>query len=149
MNTQPKSRSSKQIGFALKLAAAMVGSALLLTLARAQGWIDQDVVMRAYNVIMGLTLAVYANFLPKLMDGTTPRSIHEATLAQVVGRVTGWSMMLAFLIWAALWAFAPLSIARTGSIAAVILSVLVTLAFIAWTATHRRTPKGNPPTDPL
>lgn len=129
MNENGNSRARKHVLFALKIAAVMIGCALLLTWARKQGWVDHDLVMRAYNVIMGLALAAYGNAMPKLMHETPPRSIHEATLAQAVARVTSWVMTLAFLAWAALWAFAPQDVARIGSMLAVGVGAVGVLAY--------------------
>jgi hypothetical protein len=131
MNDRPASRSRKHIRVALKLAAVMVGAGLLLTLARQQGWIDNEMVVRAYNVVMGLAFAAYGNLLPKLSE-PAPRSLHEATVAQAIGRVTSWAMTLAFLVWAVLWAFAPQDLALIGSLTAVGASVVVTVGYTVW-----------------
>jgi hypothetical protein len=138
MNEHHNPRARKHVLFALKLAAVMVGGALLLTLARKLGWIEAELVTRAYNVIMGLALAAYGNAMPKFMHEMPPRSIHEATLAQAVARVTSWAMTLAFLAWAALWAFAPLDVARIGGIAVVGTSAVVMIGFIAWKCASTR-----------
>lgn len=139
MNEHRNPRARKHIIFALKLAAVMIGAALLLTLARSQGWIDQELVVRAYNVVMGLAFAIYGNVLPKMMHEAPPRSMREATLAQAIGRVSGWVMTLAFLTWAALWAFAPQDFAGIGSLAAVGASVLVMLGYTMWKYAAGRT----------
>ena len=133
MNENPNPRIRQDILFGLKLAAVMVGGALLLTLARKQGWIDQEVVTRAYNVILGLALAAYANAIPK-MYGPPPQTLHHATLAQAVRRVASWALTLAFLVWTALWVFAPRDIAQIGSIAAVGASVAVMFGYSIWKA---------------
>lgn len=138
MNDTPNPRARNHVLFSLKLAAIMVGSALLLTLARKQGWVDGDMVTRAYNVIMGLALANYGNALPKFMHETPPRSIREATLAQAMARVSSWAMTLAFLTWAALWAFAPMAFALVGGIVAVIASMVVMLGFMVWKCNKTR-----------
>lgn len=132
MNENRNPRARKHILFALKLAAIMVGAGLLLTLMRRQGWIEGEQVVRAYNVVMGLAFAAYGNVMPKLMHETPPRSIHEATLAQAVARVSSWAMTLAFLAWAALWAFAPQDLAKIGSLAAVGTSAAVMLGYTVW-----------------
>ena len=128
MNENSRPRANN-IWFSLKLAGSILGASLLLTLARQQGWLDAEQVMRAFNIVLGVTLAIYGNALPKMMDGNPPRTLHEATVAQAIGRVSGWAMTLAFLVWAALWAFAPLQIARIGSIGAVVASVVVMLGY--------------------
>ena len=131
MSESPYLRARKQILFAIKLAAVMIGAALLLTLARKQGWIDPAQVMRAQNVIIGLALAAFCNAMPKML-GRPPRSIREATLSQTVLRVGGWVMTVGLLVWTALWAFAPQRLAATGSMIAVGASVAIMLGYAAW-----------------
>lgn len=133
MSENPNPRIRQDILFGLKLAAVMVGGALLLTLAHKQGWIDQEMVTRAYNVILGLALAAYANAIPK-MYGPPPQTLHHATLAQAVRRVASWALTLAFLVWTALWIFAPRDIAQIGSIVAVGAGVAVMFGYLIWKA---------------
>lgn len=121
----------KEILFGLKLAAAMIAGALLLAVAHKQGWVGAELVTRGNNIIIGLALAVFCNAMPKRMQGS-PRSVQQATLAQAIGRVGGWAMTLAFLVWTALWAFAPQELARTGSMVAVGAGVAVMLGYAAW-----------------
>lgn len=143
MNENASSNARRHILFSLKIAAVMVGGALLLTLARNQGWIDGELVVRGYNVIMGLALATYGNFMPKMMDGPPPRSIHDATLKQAVGRVSSWAMTLSFLTWAALWAFAPQDLALIGSLAAVGACAAVIAVYTLWKYVAFHTTKGD------
>lgn len=134
MNRIRHAHARRHVAFAMKLAAAIVVAALMLSFARAQGWIDGDALVRAFNVVMGLAFAAYGNAMPKFMHEVPPRSLHEATLQQAIARVASWTMTLAFLAWAALWAFAPRELAMPASLAAVAAGVLVTLAIVAWTA---------------
>lgn len=124
-------RARKQIIFSLKLAAIMLGGALLLVLARKQGWIDATQVVRANSIILGLAFAAFCNVTPKMLSGP-PRSLRQATLAQAAGRVTGWTMTLAFLVWTAAWVFAPQEIATVVSVTAVGASVVVSLGYAIW-----------------
>ena len=133
MNDNPNSRIRQEIFFGLKLAAVMIGAALLLTLARKLGWIDGEMVVRANNVVLGLAFAAFSNVIPK-MYGPSPRNLYHATLGQAVRRVNSWAMTLAFLVWAALWAFAPREIALIGSMAAVGASIVITLGYTIWKA---------------
>ncbi|WP_250625985.1 hypothetical protein [Pinirhizobacter soli] len=135
MNENPNPRIRQDILFGLKLGAVMIGAALLFTLARKQGWIDAEQVLRWNSVVMGLALAAYANAIPK-MYGPPPRTLHHATLAQAVRRVTSWALTLAFLVWAALWAFAPRGIAQIGSVVAVGSGVAVMFGYLVWKATR-------------
>ncbi|HEY4144079.1 hypothetical protein [Pinirhizobacter sp.] len=135
-------RTRKQIVFSLKLAAVMLGGSLLLVLARKQGWVDAEHVLRANNVILGLALAAFSNATPKMLNGP-PRSLHHATLAQAAGRVSGWTMTVAFLIWAALWAFAPREYATILSVAAVVASVVVSIGYAVWKSAACRASKSD------
>jgi len=133
MSENPNPRIRQEIFFALKLATVMIGAALLLTLAHRQGWIDGEMVVRANNIVLGLALAAFSNVIPK-MYGPPPRNLYQATLAQAVRRVNSWAMTLAFLVWAALWAFAPRDIALIGSMVAVGASIVITLGYTIWKA---------------
>ncbi|WP_426269070.1 hypothetical protein ACN9MB_12480 [Dyella kyungheensis] len=118
----------------------MIVVALLLALARRQGWIDQTQVVRAFNIVLGLGFAAYSNLLPK-MYGPPPRSLRHATLAQAVRRVTSWTMTLAFLIWSVLWIFAPQQIASIASVAVVIAAIAISLGYLVWKAAVGHTSK--------
>lgn len=132
MNENPKQGASAESPiFALKLAAVIIGSALLLTLAFTAGLIGKESAERWNNIITALVCAVYCNFLPKIF-GAPPRTVHDATLAQAMIRVSGWSMTLAFLVYAAFWAFASPDIARIGSVVAVGLSGLIVVGYSMW-----------------
>ncbi|BDU18998.1 hypothetical protein [Dyella sp. GSA-30] len=135
-------RVRQDILLGLKLGAIMIGASLLLALARRQGWIDAALVMRGYNVILGLAMAAYCNLIPK-MYGPPPRSLHHATLAQAVRRVSSWAMTLAFLAWAALWAFAPQEFARIASMTAVGASIVVSLGYTVWKSAACRASRGH------
>lgn len=143
MSENPNPRARKHILFSLKLAAIMIGAALLLSLARKQGLIDGELVVRAIGVIIGLALAAYGNVMPKMLYGPPPRSIHHATLAQAVVRVSGWAMTLAFLAWAALWAFAPQELVIIGSLAVVGASASVMLGYTVWKYVAGRTSRSD------
>jgi len=132
MNESTSLRTRKHIFFSLKIAGAILGGSLLLTLGRQQGWLDAEFVMRGLNVILGLAFAVYGNAIPKMMDATPPNNLREATVAQAIGRVAGWSMTLAFVVWTALWVFAPLPIAKIASIAAVVANLVVMVGYSIW-----------------
>ena len=132
MNENRETGVGKHVLYSLTLAAVIVGGALLLAVARKQGWVEGDLVARAFNVIMGLALAVYGNAIPKMMNGAPTRSINDAKMRQAVGRVTAWAMTLGFLTWAGLWAFAPKEIAQVGSMVAVGTTVVVTLGYTLW-----------------
>ncbi len=132
MNEKREAGAGKPVLYSLVLAAVIVVGAVLLAVARKQGWVEGDLVTRGFNVIMGLALAVYGNTIPKMIDGAPLRSINDAKMRQSVGRVTAWAMTLGFLTWTGLWAFAPKAIAQVGSMIAVGTTVVVTLAYTLW-----------------
>ncbi len=134
----------KRFGFALGLAAVFLAVAAGLRFAAAETMITDDLARRAVQVLIGLGLAAYANVMPKQLGG--PRKSAEAeTRAQAALRVAGWSMTLAGLAHAGLWAFAPLPFASTVSTVLVAGATLVTLAYAIWcfTACRRSAPAGN------
>lgn len=141
MHDHHSSRGRRHLLFALLLAGVIIVTALLLALARSQGWIDQGQVVRGFNIALGVALAAYGNALPKLMHETPPRSREEATLAQSVARITSWAMTVAFLAWAALWAFAPAGIAKPAGLAIVAASVAVMIGGTTWKCMRSRTPR--------
>ena len=53
--------------------------------------------------------------------------------AQSALRVGGWSMTLAGLAYAGLWAFAPLGVANIASMVVVAAAMLITMGFGGWT----------------
>ena len=59
-------------------------------------------------------------------------NLHEATGRAGDRTRKWWAMTVAFVVWAALWAFAPLQIAKIGSIGAVVASVVVMLGYAMW-----------------
>ena len=99
---------------AIALAALIIGAALSLGYAEDAGWIGDDTAKRTMQVLIGLMLAAYANMMPKQLG--RPRSSPRAeAAAQSVLRVGGWSLTLASLVYAGLWAFAPLDLANIAS----------------------------------
>jgi hypothetical protein len=131
----------KYIRASLLIGGAQVAGALLLTLARKQGWIDAEGVTRGVMVIIGLSLAAIGNMVPKTRDGPPPPTMELAALRQRVMRTAGWALMLGGLAFAGLSAFAPLSIAPLS--AAVVLggAMAVMIFFVVkWIRAYHRGP---------
>ena len=119
---------AKPIAQALVLAAVFLGVAFALRYAGAAGWISEDLSRRIVQVIIGLGLAAYGNLMPK--QGGKPRGSAPAeTATQAALRVGGWSMALAGLVYAALWAFAPLAFADYASLFVILGATALTLVF--------------------
>jgi hypothetical protein len=122
---------NKRIGLSLAFAVAFLGTTAALKYAEGAGLIAEDVGTRAIQVIVGLVLAVYSNLMPKDI-GRARSSIRAATAAQNALRVGGWSLTLAGLTYAGLWAFAPLDFADMASMVVVMTGMAVTLGYAAW-----------------
>jgi hypothetical protein len=131
----------KRFGGAIALGITFLAAAAALRYAGLQGIVGEDVATRAVQVIIGLGLAAYANVMPKQVSGRR-RSPEAETRAQAAQRVGGWSITLAGLVHAGLWAFAPLSFANPGSMVVVGGAVVLTLGHAFWCFTARRS--GSP-----
>lgn len=116
---------NKSILWALIFAVSFMALAAGLGAAENRGLVSDEFVRRTIQVIIGLMLAVYSNFTPKQIG--TPGSPQVEAIKQNVLRVTGWSMALAGLIYAALWAFAPMRIANIASVAVVAFAMVITM----------------------
>ena len=115
---------NRNIMGSLAWAAAIIGLALLATAARSQGFIDQDTATRIVTGAIGLMVAWYGNQMPK--------QFAPSEKARRVQRVGGWSMAISGLIYAGLWAFAPLSVALWVGCGAIIAGMAVTLGYCFW-----------------
>ena len=111
----------------------LIGTAIFLAITAAVrhagtlGYLGEETIDRAVQVMIGLGLALWSNFTPKQIGPVGPLQV-EAWKQRLL-RLTGWSMMLAGLAYAALHAFAPLDIARTASIIIVAAAMALTLAY--------------------
>ena len=112
---------NKELIGAIAWAGIMFALALGATLAHKLGYIDRDTVIRAVTGPTGLWMAWYGNRIPKVV---VPNA--RARQAQ---RVAGWAMVLSGLVYAGLWAFAPIPVAVTVGTGAVVAGVAVTLGY--------------------
>lgn len=122
---------TKHLGWALAFAAAMLVGAAGLRYAANLGLLGPDGTRRATQIVIGLALAVYANFMPKQTGRLRQPVVEQRT--QTALRIGGWSFSLSGLIYAGLWAFAPLAIADIGSLIAVASAMVLTMGFAIWT----------------
>lgn len=95
--------------------------ALGATYARKLGYIDGETVTRLVMGAIGLMVAWFGNRMPK-------RFVPEAW-ARRVTRVGGWSLALSGLVYAGLWAVAPIQVAAVGGSLAVLLGITVTIGY--------------------
>ena len=122
----------KRTSFAIAVALVILGTAAGLSYAQSVGLIQAEAAKRTMQVIIGLTLAAYANLMPKDV-GRWQASALAVARAQSALRVGGWSMTLAGLAYAGLWAFAPLGFANIVGMIVVGLAMLITMGYGGWT----------------
>ena len=95
--------------------------ALVSTYARKLGYLDGDTVTRLVIGANGLMIAWMGNRMPK--------AFVPSNCARQARRVTGWSLTLSGLLYAALYAFAPMPVAVWGGTAAVLTGIAVTMGY--------------------
>lgn len=95
--------------------------ALGATVVRNLGYIDADTVTRLVLGATGLMVAWFGNRMPK--------TIAPSARARQAQRVGGWSMALSGLVYAGLWAFAPLEVALIGGCGAIMTGIAVTIGY--------------------
>lgn len=105
------------LGWAGVIAALALGASV----AHRLGYIDRDTVERLVIGVSGLMFAWYGDRIPKTF---APNA--SARRAQ---RVAAWSLVLSGLLYAGLWAFAPIPTAIWGGTGAVFAGVAVTLGY--------------------
>lgn len=118
----------KRLLFSIALAVLVVGTSAGLKYAQHLDLIEPDTVKRLVQVMIGLMLAGYANLMPKDV-GRWPASPLAAARAQSALRVGGWSLTLAGLVYAGLWALAPMDMASPASTAVVATAMVITMAY--------------------
>ena len=122
----------KRLSTAIAIAVLFLGAAAALTYAQRLDLIGPDAARRTLQVLSGLILAVYANLMPKDI-GPWRASTVAAARAQSALRVGGWSMTVAGVAYAGLWAFAPLGVANIAGMIIVAAAMLITMGFGGWT----------------
>ena len=96
---------SKSIVEALVGAAILLMSAIMLKVAQEYHAISADAAARGAHAMIGLTLAVYANFMTKQPTKAPPTELGGHGQAAV--RTIAWLFFVAGLVYAAASAFAP------------------------------------------
>ena len=112
---------NKELVTSLAWGGGILFLALGATAAHKLGYMDRDTVTRLVIGINGLMIAWFGNRIPKRFAPSA-----RARQAQVVA---GTSQVLSGLIYAGLWAFAPMDVAIWGGMAAVIAGIAVTFGF--------------------
>jgi len=119
----------KAVSGFLILCAAM----MLIAAVERMNFIDSAAAKRLLGLIVGLIVMVAGNFLPKTRPLKGLLSHPAGTIA--AERFAGWTLVLAGAMYAALFLFAPLDVARPLSsciAACVILAIAANWAWLAW-----------------
>ena len=106
---------------ALAWAGIMFALALGAIFAHKLGYIDRDTVIRVVTGPTGLWMAWYGNRIPK--------NVVPSARAGQAQRVAAWSLVLSGLVYAGLWAFAPIPVAIWVGSGAVVAGIAVTLGY--------------------
>jgi len=121
----------KRTAFAIALAVFILAAAAGLDYLEGAGLIGAEGAKRTMQVVIGLVLAAYANLMPKQI-GRLRGTPQAESRAQAALRVGGWSMTLAGLGYAGLWAFAPPPVADIASMTVVAAALAATLGYALW-----------------
>lgn len=115
---------NRNITESLAGAGGMLVATLSATLAYKLGYIDQDTVTRVAIGVTGLWMAWYGNRMAKtLIPNPVPAGAHRAR------RVASWCLVVSGLIYAGLWAFAPIPVATVGGCGAIVIGIAVTFGY--------------------
>ena len=133
----------KRLSFAVSLAILTLGMAAGLEYADNLDLIGPDAARRTMQGTIGLILAAYANLMPKDV-GPWRASAAAVARTQAALRVGGWSMTLAGLAYAGLWAFAPLAFADVASMVVVASAMVITMGYGGWMLLACRSSKRQP-----
>lgn len=112
---------NKQVITDLAWGLGIVVVALVASAARKMGYVDSETVTRIVIGLTGLMIASFGNRMPK--------TFIPGPFARQARRVAAWSLVLSGLVYAALWAFAPIPVAVVGGSAAVLLGMAVTIGY--------------------
>ena len=112
---------NKQLITDLAWGVGIVVVALVASYARKRGYIEGETVTRLVIGMTGLMIASFGNRMPKTF---VPNA-----LARQAQRVAAWSLVLSGLVYAGLWAFAPIPVAVAGGCGAVLLGMAVTIGY--------------------
>ncbi|MBO6765558.1 hypothetical protein [Maricaulis sp.] len=122
---------TRSIKGSLALAGGLILAAILFALAARQGWIGDNMDTRLVQALIGAILVVFGNAVGKREPGAETQPDPRPGLA-AARRFFGLALVIGGLVHTLSWLFAPLEIANTLSMAAVILAMLIGLARVAW-----------------
>jgi hypothetical protein len=106
-------------------AAVLLAVSAGLKLLVARGLVPAEAAPRGTQALIGLMLAAYGNYMPKVLGSLANPAVAART--QLALRIGGWAFALAGLAYAALWAFAPIGLADALSIPVIAAAMAATL----------------------
>lgn len=112
---------NKEVVGSLAWGGGILVLALCASLARKLGYMDSETVTRIVIGANGLMIAWWGNRMPKAF---VPNAA-----ARQLRRFAGWSLVLSGLVYAGMWAFAPISVAVAVGCGAVAAGILMTFAY--------------------
>jgi hypothetical protein len=112
---------NKELTGNLAWGGGILATALGAGLAHRLGYIEADTVTRAVIGLNGLMMAWNGNRIPK--------SFVPNEQARRARRVAGWSLVLSGLVYAGLFAFAPLPVAVWGGTGVVLAGIALTIGY--------------------
>lgn len=110
---------ANSLAYSLALGGATLASTAAFAVLRLNGVISGETADRAVGVVIGLMVVVYANFVPKQISNGNP----------AIQRFIGWTFVIAYLAYAAIWAFAPMSYTAPGSVAVGIAAMVIAFVY--------------------
>ena len=126
---------SKSLFNGLAWAGVLIVSAAILKFAQHQHTIGQDAAERGFQIVIGLTLAVYANFMTKRPTTHSPDEVGARKQAAL--RFGAWLFCISGLIYAAASAFAAHPLDEYLSMGAVGAATLVSVGLFMRACTSR------------
>jgi hypothetical protein len=126
---------SKSILNGLAWAGVLIVSAVILKFAEGQHTIGQDAAERGFQVMLGLSLAFYANFMTK--RPTTHSADERGGRMQAALRTGARLFCISGLIYAAASAFAPHPLDEYLSMGAVGTATLASAGYGLWACSRR------------
>lgn len=112
---------SKDVMGGLAWGVGILVAALGVRLARETGYLEAETGTRIVISLIGLMVAWFGNQMPK--------AFVPAAWARKVRRVGGWAMALSGLVYAGLWAFAPIPVAVVLGCGAIVAGMAVSIGY--------------------
>lgn len=118
---------TRQRSFALGYAATLLLISLTFAFADSQDWVATGMPDRVVGIMIGITVAVFANPVAKRLPGTPPPGTQRAGHA-AFQRFFGLVMVLAGIGYALVWVVFPVGLAPWVAVSVMMLGFVVILA---------------------